>query len=88
VVEVDIQHDSSSKLPIYAALGVPEVWRYDGRGATIYHLRNDQYTPAPSSLALPILTSHILTEFLNRSQNEDQYETLLAFEHWLQARPQ
>jgi hypothetical protein len=28
VVEVDITHPSLDKLPIYAVLGVPEVWRY------------------------------------------------------------
>ncbi|MBO0719619.1 MAG: Uma2 family endonuclease, partial [Blastocatellia bacterium] len=30
VVEIDIHHSSVAKLPIYAALGVPEIWRYDG----------------------------------------------------------
>src|ERR1700712_4249955 len=29
-VEVDITHRSIPREPIYAALGVPEVWRYDG----------------------------------------------------------
>ncbi|MBI3950868.1 MAG: Uma2 family endonuclease [Acidobacteria bacterium] len=86
VVEVDIHHDSLSKFPIYAALGVPELWRYHGQALTIYHLQEDQYVPVESSQALPLLTSRTLTEFLNRSQHEDQYETLLAFEQWLQAR--
>jgi len=35
VVEVDITSPSASKLPIYARLGVPEVWRHDGEAATI-----------------------------------------------------
>jgi Uma2 family endonuclease len=30
VVEVDIHHASTNNDPIYAALGVPEIWRYDG----------------------------------------------------------
>jgi Uma2 family endonuclease len=85
VVEVDIHHDSLSKFPIYAALGVPEIWRYDGQALTIYHLKEGQYITAASSQALPMLTSGTLTEFLNRSQYEDQYETLLAFEQWLQS---
>ena len=29
VVEVDIHHDSTDNDAIYAALGVPEIWRYD-----------------------------------------------------------
>lgn len=88
VVEIDLHHDSLSKLPIYAALGVPEVWRYDGQTLTIYQLQTEQYVTAPVSHALPVLTSQVLTAFLQRSQQEDQYETLLAFEEWLRAQPQ
>jgi hypothetical protein len=86
VVEVDVQHDSQPKFPIYAALGVGELWRYDGHALAIYHLQEDEYVAAESSRALPMLTSRVLTDFLARSQQEDQYETLLAFETWLQAR--
>ncbi|PZO37292.1 MAG: Uma2 family endonuclease [Pseudanabaena frigida] len=32
VLEVDITNPSDLYLPIYALLGVPEVWRYDGYG--------------------------------------------------------
>jgi len=88
VVEIDLHHDSLSKLPIYAALGVPEVWRYDGQELTIYQLQTDQYATVQMSRALPVLTSQVLTDFLARSQQEDQYETLLAFETWLRAQSQ
>jgi Uma2 family endonuclease len=86
VVEVDVHHDSSSKFPIYAALGVGELWRYDGQTLTMYHLQQDEYVAAESSRALPMLTARVLTEFLTRSQQADQYETLLAFEQWLQTQ--
>lgn len=83
VVEIDINHDSESKLSIYAALGVPEVWRYDGHQMRIYQLKDAEYFDSKSSLALPVLTAGVLTNFLTRSQQEDQYETLVAFEEWL-----
>ena len=83
VVEIDLHHESLSKLPIYVALGVSEIWRYDGQRVVIYHLEADQYVVAAGSLALPILTADVLTEFLTRCQQEDQYEALLAFEAWL-----
>ncbi|MBA3426936.1 MAG: Uma2 family endonuclease [Rubrobacter sp.] len=41
VVEVDITSPSASKLPIYARLGVAEVWRHDGDRLTILGLRRD-----------------------------------------------
>jgi len=83
VVETDIHHDSQSKLPIYAALGVPEVWRFDGKALTIHRLDNEQYAEAPRSEQLPILSGEILTRFLARAQSEDQDEALRAFEDWL-----
>ena len=83
VVEVDLHHESLSKFPIYAALGVPEVWRYDGDSLTIYQLRDEQYVASEASLALPLFTSAVLTEFLARSPKQDQYDILLAFEDWL-----
>lgn len=88
VVEVDLEHDSLSKFPLYAALGVNEIWRYDGQFLTIYHLTQGQYVAAPASQALPELSSGTLTEFLSRSHREDQYEVLLAFENWLQGHEQ
>jgi len=83
VVETDIHHDSQSKLPIYAALGVPEVWRFDGKALMIHLLDNGQYVEAPRSEQLPIISGEILTRFLARAQSEDQDEALRAFEDWL-----
>jgi Uma2 family endonuclease len=88
VVEVDLEHDSLSKFPLYAALGVNEIWRFDGQFLTMYHLTQGQYVAAPASQALPELSSGTLTEFLSRSHHEDQYEVLLAFENWLHAHEQ
>jgi len=84
VVEIDVSHDSLTKFPTYAALGVPEIWRYDGKVLLMYHLEHGQYVAAQSSLALPMLTPAVLTEFLNRSQQSDQYDILLAFQEWLE----
>ena len=83
VVEIDIHHESISKFPIYAAFGVPELWRYDGDSLTIYHLRDGEYVLSDASQALPILTSAVLSDFLARSPKEDQYDIVLAFEEWL-----
>jgi Uma2 family endonuclease len=85
VVEIDVHHDSTSNFPIYAALGVPEIWHYDESSLTIYHPEDNQYVEAKASLALPMLTSRKLTEFLNQSRSEDQYAVLLAFERWLKS---
>src|SRR5262249_41861633 len=72
-VEVDIYHDSTDNDPIYAALGVPEIWRYDGWEMTILHLQGNHYVAAKASLAFPLLTAAILTEFLTRMRQEGEF---------------
>jgi Uma2 family endonuclease len=83
VVEIDIHHESLFKLPVYAALGVPEIWRFDGKTLIIYGLSDGEYVPVESSRALPMLTSVTLTEFLALGPQKDQYDIVLAFEAWL-----
>ncbi len=85
-VEIDVHHDSSSKLSIYAALGVPEIWRYDGEHLTISVLQQDRYVAVPQSRSLPFLTGEILTEFLTRLRTDGELPALLAFDQWLQSQ--
>jgi Uma2 family endonuclease len=91
-VEIDVHHDSRSKFPIYAALGVPEIWRYDGRTMTIHHLAKDTteresgYVEQATSTGLPMLTAQTLTEMIERMRSEGELTALLAFDDWLQSR--
>ncbi len=87
ILEVDIYHDSKVKFEIYEAFGVKELWRYDGKKFEIYELqKNAEYKEIKKSRSLPILTAKILTNFLNQSNEKDQYEILLEFEEWLKAQ--
>jgi len=82
-VEIDLHRDSISKFSIYAALGVGEVWRYDGDVLRIDLLEGHDYVPANQSRALPMLTSEILTNFLRRMR-EDEFQALIEFDEWIQ----
>ena len=64
VIEIDITHPSLEKLPIYAAIGIPEVWRYAEQRSTIYRHHADGYAVEDSSTALPGVTSHQLTQLV------------------------
>ena len=56
-IEVDISPPEVPKQSIYAALGVPELWRYDGRTVTYQALGTDRrYAPVERSLAFPNLS--------------------------------
>jgi len=85
VVEVDITNESLSKFPIYAAFLVPEIWRYDGKQARIYHLVNHDYVERESSLSFTFLTSRALTEFLDKSKTQGQTAALAVFRQWVRA---
>ena len=90
VVEVDVHHDSRSRFRVYAALGVPEIWRYDGQAMTIYHLSEEgdgqEYVAGDTSTGLPMLSAQLLTEMLERMRRDGELSALLAFDEWLQSQ--
>ena len=56
VIEVEITSAFLSKLAIYAGLGVPEVWRHDGRTFRVMLLQDDgTYQESAQSRAFPFL---------------------------------
>ena len=48
-VEINTTNESLSKFPIYAALGVPEIWRYNGKQTQFYELAGRGYTEISES---------------------------------------
>lgn len=84
-VEIDITSESLGRFPIYANLGVPEIWRYDGHQVWMYHLTEAGYVEAPASRAFPLLTATALGQFLERSQTEGQSAVLREFRQWVRA---
>ncbi|MDQ3653372.1 MAG: Uma2 family endonuclease [Acidobacteriota bacterium] len=69
VIEIDITHPSLDKFPIFAAFGVPEVWRYDGVRVRFYTLIDRQYAAQTTSLIFPSLTAAAVTELLEASKS-------------------
>ena len=64
VVEVDITHTDIDKNALYAAMGVPEFWRYDGQILKIYLLQDGEYQEAETSLAFPDIAKDLFYQFL------------------------
>jgi Uma2 family endonuclease len=44
VLEIDITRSSVDRMAIYAAMGVPELWRFDGKILHVYRLMRDSTT--------------------------------------------
>jgi Uma2 family endonuclease len=87
VIEIDITSPSFSKLPIYAQMGVPEVWRYDGERMTILVLEGSDYVETTESIVLPPVTSTDLTRFVEQSKSTRRTDWLRGVREWAQENP-
>ena len=86
VVEVDITHRAIDREGIYAALGVAEVWRFDGSALTFLLLEPDgSYRRADASAAFPGLRAADLQRFLKEADEKDQGAAVLAFRDWIRS---
>jgi Uma2 family endonuclease len=87
VVEVDFTSSSLDRLPIYADIGVPELWRYDEPVMQIYQLQQGLYVPctfSPTFAQLP-LTEEI-PRFLEESLRIGEIPMIRSFRAWVRQR--
>jgi Uma2 family endonuclease len=84
-VEIDVTNESLNKFPIYAALGVPEIWRYVEKQklVAIYELRDGAYVEVRASRSFPMLTPEVLAKFIELSRADGQKKALAAFRRWV-----
>jgi Uma2 family endonuclease len=82
---IDITSPAPRKFSIFSALGIPEVWRYDGARVTIFTLSGSEYLERPESATLPKVTSAILTEFLDASRQTKRTAWLRQIRAWVRS---
>lgn len=85
-VEIDITSSSLNRFAIYQALGVPEIWRYDGNQLEIYSLQADGYVSQSGSQALPLLTATEISRLLDVSQTMGENALVKQFRQWIRQR--
>jgi Uma2 family endonuclease len=86
VVEVDFSSQSLDKFPIYAALGVPEVWRYR-RGVLQINLWQDgEYVLSEVSPSFANLPLTEIPQFLQQSTQVGELGMVRAFRVWVRER--
>jgi Uma2 family endonuclease len=76
VIEVDLTSHSVDKEPIYAAMGVAELWRWEHNVLTVRRLVEDAYQTVEASGVLPKLDLGVLGEHLRLRRREPQFEVL------------
>jgi Uma2 family endonuclease len=83
VVEVDLSNSSLDKFPIYAALGIAELWRYEQGILNIYQLLNGEYIQchnSPTFAQLPLIG---IPKFLEESQKLGVMGVTSNFRKWV-----
>jgi len=85
-IEVDITRRSIARQPIYASLGIPELWRVTSSGVKCLHLSDGgQYRPAERSLSYPFLAPAALWPWVQRLEAEVDVFVLEEFKAWVSA---
>lgn len=85
VIEIDDTSLSDAKMPIYAAFGVPEVWRIRKTSVDISILQDGMYMSVSVSKSLPRLTPTVLSELLTQSETLTRSAWADAIREWARA---
>jgi Uma2 family endonuclease len=82
-IEIDITSSLVNRLGIYAALGVGEIWRFDGVALLVYLLGPDKtYLASERSKIFPTVPLAALVEFLQKGLSMDDKSLFQEFRAW------
>jgi Uma2 family endonuclease len=83
-IEIEITNSLLDKFGIYAGIGVPELWRYDGESLTVMLLQPDgTYAVSETSLAFPFLPMDEFVRFLHAHDPEEETRWGRSFRAWV-----
>jgi Uma2 family endonuclease len=87
VVEIEVTRSALDRLGLYAALGVPEVWRFDGEAITVHQLQADgTYRMAERSPTFPTVPLAEVARFLQPNEALDYLGVIRSFRDWVRAQ--
>ena len=86
-IEVDHRASSQGRLPVYARLGVPEVWQYrvERKSIKFFQLVEENYLPLERSLVLPVLTPARVLEIMGAGEEMEESDFLTFLDEWIPA---
>jgi Uma2 family endonuclease len=87
-IEVENTTSCLDRMSIYASLGVPEIWTFDGATLQPHRLTaGPQYEPVPASPQLPFLPLAEVVPVINQAANAaDDGKALRAMRTWVRQR--
>jgi Uma2 family endonuclease len=82
-IEVDVTRTSVPRMPVFAKIGVPEVWRLDKRGELrFFRLAKAKYEVVEYSVSFPFLKPADLMRFLDRRGEIGETGVVREFVKW------
>ena len=78
-IESDYTNSSVNKFTIYAAIGVPEIWRSRRESLQVYQLVDGKYEKCEISLAFPFLPVAEIPGFIEQSRTVGQRAAVRLF---------
>ena len=82
-LEIDITNKSLDRFPIYARLGIPELWCYDDGKLNIYHLVEDSYSRSQQSLVFPTLPIQELPKLIESNRQMGRLALRRSVRAWV-----
>jgi Uma2 family endonuclease len=83
-VEVDDRERLVQKEPIYAALGVPEIWRLEPKGlVSLWRTMGGEYESHDTSLAFPFLAMSDVDRYLAKAATSEENAVIRAWREWI-----
>ena len=83
-IEVEITRSAINRMAIYAALAVPEVWRFNGEALRVYNLDPEgKYVEVERSRYFPFLSLAEVAGFLQRRTQMDETSLVRSFRQWV-----
>lgn len=86
-IEIDWTSASVPRMPVYAQLGVPEVWRYAEEQLTVHCLtETGDYRESDQSTAFPFLPLDEFRTFIHKDPSIDETTWIRRFRQWVRTR--
>jgi Uma2 family endonuclease len=82
-LEIDITHQSLGRFPIYARLGVPELWCYDAGMLKVYQLQQGQYVEVKQSMIFPKLDIAALPQLIQAHRSAGRLALRRSIRAWV-----
>jgi Uma2 family endonuclease len=88
IIEIDITSSSLDRMGLYLALGISEVWCYDGERLQFYTLQEQSYQIVERSPTFPFLSPHDILRFIEQRATIGETALIRSFRQWVREQAQ